>query len=322
MNIVDLKRYPPAARPSVWRRAATELIHPMRIHTEDNEPFYGRITRRTVCGLGTIWVRGRASRVERTPQEIDLDLPGYLHLTYIVDGGVLLEQGDHGSRLGAGDFAWYQGNAPYRIEAHAPFELVHFLVSERYDKLFRESIGETTSMVCRDTPLYGMLEAFMLGLSRIDPLPERSSNGSLELPLMQIIATLKNVDAPARDTNEEINPGANVLDCAKTYIANHLREPNLNSQRIADACHVSVRYLYKIFAADGISINEYVRNERLEAIMRDLHDPEANYKSFRELSVNWGFVSAAHFSRVFKDKYGRPPAEFRVRSKQGLRDHR
>ncbi|RZI53771.1 MAG: helix-turn-helix domain-containing protein [Pseudonocardia sp.] len=322
MNVVDLNRYPPPARLSVWRRAATELIHPMRIHTEESGPFTGTITQRTVCGLDTIRVRGRASSVERTSREIDSSLPGYLHLTYVVAGGIVVEQGDHGSRLGAGDFAWYRGNAPYRIETREPFELVHFLISDRYTNLIQESIGETTSMVRRDARLYGMLDAFISGLSRIDTLPDQPANGSLELPLIQIIATLRNSDAPIRVENENLVSGVKFLACAKRYISEHLNKTDLNSTCIADACHVSVRYLYKLFAADGTTINEYVRNERLEAVMRDLHDPEIAYKSIRDLSLNRGFVSPAHFSRVFKDKYGMPPADFRARIRPGLINHR
>ena len=54
-----------------------------------------------------------------------------------------------------------------------------------------------------------------------------------------------------------------------------------------------------------------IRQWRLERCRRDLLDPAQVDRPVAGIAARWGFSSAAHFSRVFREAYGLPPAAFR-----------
>ena len=48
------------------------------------------------------------------------------------------------------------------------------------------------------------------------------------------------------------------------YVRAHLREPRLSAAQIAAEHHISVRHLYKVLAANGISLGDWIRTHRLQ----------------------------------------------------------
>jgi AraC-like DNA-binding protein len=96
------------------------------------------------------------------------------------------------------------------------------------------------------------------------------------------------------------------------FIEQHLGDPGLSPAAIAAANGVSVRYLYKLFEAEGTTVAGWVRRRRLERCRRDLLDPALRRVAVSAIAARWGLVNPAHFSRVFRAAYGAPPAEYRV----------
>src|SRR5258705_9450777 len=54
------------------------------------------------------------------------------------------------------------------------------------------------------------------------------------------------------------------------YVRTHLREPDLSAGRIAAEHHISVRQLYRILAAEGISLGDWIGARRVEECGKDL----------------------------------------------------
>jgi AraC-like DNA-binding protein len=100
---------------------------------------------------------------------------------------------------------------------------------------------------------------------------------------------------------------------ARLYIEQNLGDPELGPPSIARALNVSARYLRMIFAREGECISSYVLRRRLEETARQLADPRWRGRSICEIAFNWGFNSAPHFSRSFREHYGMPPREYRAR---------
>jgi AraC-like DNA-binding protein len=68
-----------------------------------------------------------------------------------------------------------------------------------------------------------------------------------------------------------------------------------------------------IFAREGECISSYVLRRRLEETARQLVDPRWRGRSICEIAFTWGFNSAPHFSRSFREQFGMPPREYRAR---------
>jgi AraC-like DNA-binding protein len=95
------------------------------------------------------------------------------------------------------------------------------------------------------------------------------------------------------------------------YVHAHLDDPQLSRGSVAAAHHMSLRTLDRLFARQPWSVSEYIRLERLEAVRRDLQDPQLAHRNVAALAARWCFVDAAHFSRLFRQHFGNPPSQVR-----------
>jgi len=100
---------------------------------------------------------------------------------------------------------------------------------------------------------------------------------------------------------------------ARRFIEQHLRDPELGPQKIARALNISTRYLGMIFAGEKDSVSAYILRRRLEVIAHQLIDTRWRSRSICEIAFDWGFNSAPHFSRSFRERFGLTPREYRAR---------
>ncbi len=100
----------------------------------------------------------------------------------------------------------------------------------------------------------------------------------------------------------------------KRYIAEHLGDEGLDAAKIANGVGLSVSYLNRLFRDEGTPLMRHLWSQRLERA----HDMlgTARHARLRVDEVAWrcGFASAAHFSRLFRQRYGFSPREFRESS--------
>ena len=72
----------------------------------------------------------------------------------------------------------------------------------------------------------------------------------------------------------------------------------------------------KAVAGDPDSFRGYVQTQRLERCKRDLGDPAYQARHIGEIAFAWGFNDLAHFSRIFKQRFGVSPREWREQPRQ------
>ena len=95
---------------------------------------------------------------------------------------------------------------------------------------------------------------------------------------------------------------------AMEYIYMH-RNERLTVQRIADCIGVNRSYLSSLFSKEmGMSISDFVRNEKVKAAENMLRFSEYSYGDIAEY---FGFASQSHFIKCFREKTGLSPKEYR-----------
>ncbi|WP_405631284.1 helix-turn-helix transcriptional regulator [Streptomyces sp. NBC_00016] len=116
-------------------------------------------------------------------------------------------------------------------------------------------------------------------------------------------------------------PGAHspVLGRILEYVELHLTDPDLSPEVIARAHHISVRYLHKLFKDEGTTVGRWILRRRLEECRRDLMRYGRGGRTIAAVAARWGFLSATHFSRVFRSAYGMSPREWRDTAGRGAR---
>ena len=96
---------------------------------------------------------------------------------------------------------------------------------------------------------------------------------------------------------------------ARSYIADHLTDPDLGAARIASAVGISERQLSRVFAADGTSVPRHILARRLDLARSLLTGPGPG--SVAEVSARCGFTSAAYFSHAFRSRFGERAGDVR-----------
>ena len=70
--------------------------------------------------------------------------------------------------------------------------------------------------------------------------------------------------------------------------------------------------LYRLFRESG-GIARYIREQRLRRCFGDLADG-SGHAQVAQVAYRWGFTDAAHFSRLFRQRFGCTPSETQERA--------
>jgi AraC-like DNA-binding protein len=126
--------------------------------------------------------------------------------------------------------------------------------------------------------------------------------GARTLDLLQLVFTPSIRTTDVRDER---------LTAAKTFIDDHLRDPDLCPRGVAAGTAVSIRYLHDLFRSTGETVRQRIIRRRLTLAHAELSDPRRASASISTIAADFGFKTAAHFSRCFVDLYGHTPTEVR-----------
>jgi AraC-like DNA-binding protein len=94
------------------------------------------------------------------------------------------------------------------------------------------------------------------------------------------------------------------------FIEQRLGDTDLTLAMIAQAHHISLRSMHRLFESQSWTVAEWIRAQRLNRCRRDLADPSCGDRSIRAIAARWG-LTTPHFTRVFRAAYGMSPQEYR-----------
>lgn len=97
----------------------------------------------------------------------------------------------------------------------------------------------------------------------------------------------------------------------RAFVRRNLHNSALSVDMIAQAMKCSKRYVHKVFSGDQ-TISEYIWNQRLEQCRAILAASDHPHVTLTQIAFENGFSSSAHFSRAFREKFGKPPRIFRA----------
>jgi AraC-like DNA-binding protein len=305
---IDTTAVPPAERFEYWSDASCDAYHPLELQQEFARPFWGRAVGHALGPLTVFRVAADASSITRTPRTIAASDPERLQLLVQVRGRSEVAQDGRRAVLGPGELASCDSSRPYRVHALTPFELVAVIVPK---VLLRPHLERTCARTAaRIEHGAGRLAAsFFREIA--DGLEEGrlgELDGSVAESVLDLVLGLYADDpvAPApRATRTDL------LLRIHAFIDANLGDPALSAETIARGTAVSVRYLHKLFATQGVTLGEWIRAKRLDRCRRDLADPALAGETILLVATRWGLPNAAHFSRLFRETYGCSPREFR-----------
>lgn len=294
-----------------FQAAVNASFVPLSITPHREHPFAGTISAASADDLVFTEVDAAAQLVERTPATIAQGGSGYYKMTLLLAGTSVLIQDGREVMMRPGDLSFYDTSRPYSLLFDESFRtLIMMVPKHRLD--FPEHVvdGLTAVGLRGEHALASVVGQFIAQASPQFAELTAQTRTKLALTSLDLINTMFSaifdVQTDARGTRQAL------MQQIAAYISTNLGSHELTPQRIADEHYISIRHLHALFEETGMSVSTWVKKRRLERCRTDLIDPGCAHLGIAAIAMRWGFVDAAHFSRVFRAEYGMTPREFRL----------
>lgn len=307
-----------------WREVVrrTRECEVTSAHSDDFAADVRRSELGAVALLGTSFPSARFRRTERMVRQ---SVSEVCHVTLLTSGHMALRLGADQTEetFGPGDLSILDSSHAYDVLAFAPN-------GAGQEELPVEGVGIDVPAELLPVPprrlcnLLGrrlsgrqgtgaLLSEFLLGLDRqaaaLQPA-EASRLGTVLVDL--VVAWLARELDPEAALPQETRRRA-MVESVRAFIRHNLHDPDMTPSAIADAHHISVSYLHRVFTQEsqGETVAAWIRSQRLKKAHHDLADPALRAVPIHAIAAQRGIPRADDFSRAFRVAYGLSPSEHR-----------
>ncbi|MFI7447123.1 helix-turn-helix domain-containing protein [Nonomuraea sp. NPDC049714] len=311
--LIRTRDVPSAQRHDAWRSFVCDTLGPLDVRIDPDAPLRGEIEAGRLGAVGVGRVRTSTPHsVHRTPGLIRRDSPELYRGVLALSGNPLLEQDGRSARLNRGEFVLYDFARPYELAYDSAVQLAVFSFPHDLLALPPGAAAAITAVPITSDGGAGALAAPLLRRVALDlDTYQPASATRLSAVVMDLVSAAV---AERLDQLPALSPEARqrtLMLSVHSFIEQHLGETDLDPAAIAVAHHISVRYLHRLFESRDTTVSAWIRHRRLERCRQDLADPALRSQPVSAIAARWGLPDAAHFSRLFRQAYGRPPIEYR-----------
>ena len=309
-SVLDTRSVPPAERRDYWSAGIAERFFPMHVESVGAPSFEARLASGQVGPVRVQSIQGLAHRVARTQRMIVTADPECILLYLMTRGTIHIEQDDRNCALRPSDIACQDTSRPSTFEGREGFEVVVFSIPKWFIGAQAEGIARrsATRVDSGQGRLTGPGTPFLVQLARTTTSgggllsPDGEGAAEMLLPLLRSMYG-------AQETSDPRSRPETLFARMQRYVMDHLHDPELGPERIAQAHYVSTRYVHKLFAASGTGVSAWIRERRFEGAVGELRrSPEMTIAT---VATRWGYRHPASFSRAFREVHGCAPRDAR-----------
>ncbi len=305
---------PANRRLDYWNELTGNAFTPLVSDPLDRLAFAGRLTRTQVGDIRLAEARSEPAVVHHSRQHVARAREALYMLCLQLDGCSITRQQGRESMLRYGDFHLLDSTRPYQLSFQQSNRMLVLAIPQR--DLARRLANPDSVIglpMSGKTGLASLLSSLLCGFWQ----QRRSGEDRFLSPrfseaLLDLIASAYASVASAGTEHSSVAVARR--EQVRTYIESHLHDPALTPGRVAEAVHLSARRLHQLFEADGETVGSYILRRRLEECARAMTDPAQLGRTVTEIAFLHGFNNASHFGRVFRERFGATPSEFRRRT--------
>ena len=313
-DIRSTSQLPPGETAPAWCSWMAQIFDGLDSDLYGDRVFDGHLRTARAGDLIMTRLEANRHRVIRTPHRARAGDGGYLKVVAPWQGLAAVEQHGRQAWVRPGGWAIYDTTGSYEVAN--PERSQHLIVMLPKERLHERGL--------RLDALTGRHVGGHSGISRValetmrhtfQELPSMTPEaahgaGSLILDLVHLSLQDLAGQGTALTRLEAFR------DRIRAYVGQHLRDPGLSIDRIAQTLNCSKRHLHNAFSDEDDTLAHHILHRRLRACMRDLESPALADHTITEIAFSWGFNNGAHFSRVFREHTGLSPSDFRAAARQ------
>lgn len=262
-------------------------------------------------------IRSSGLSIERLPREPHLNGQDAYFAVILLAGDYRLEQNGREVFLQPGDMTIYDATRLHRI--YCPRDFGKLIVSIPRAALRSRIAGVehcTAVRIPGNSGIGAVASNFMRATAtQIGALSAQEFHALSDYSLDLLTLAINSV-RPGNCNLSRIRSAS--LGSVKAYVERNLHDPALNAEGIAQGVGLSSRYINDLFKDEDISLMRYVWQCRLEGCRKDMLASAQAGQRISDIAYRRGFNDLAHFSRVFKQRFGCSPREYRQRGERVL----
>ena len=287
-----------------WRDMICDTFVRLSVTPQHTGRFFGAIENQVFDEVGLSVVSADVYQADRTRRLIARGQQEDFLLTGIqLEGVGQVHQDGRVAILHPGSMAFYDTTRPFTLGGEGRFRRLVVQVPKAV--LGKTPTQNATAIALDGTGPSRLVSEFFVGLARVHdqdwctPGLAPHAIGLLTFALgLAGSATTPDTEAAIRQT---------VLDT----IARAATDPEVRAEDIAAVCHVSRRTLFRALSAEGRSLSELLRYERIRRAKALLRAQPCLQVAV--VAARCGFGGPAQFHRVFREVVGTSPGTYRSR---------
>jgi AraC-like DNA-binding protein len=233
-----------------------------------------------------------------------------IFLALQMTGSSVVVQREREVVLRPGELVVYDSTMPFVISDAAGMRQHKFRIPLDRMALPADVIRQICAVtLCPGHPIAELAAAYFYRFASRPASFERAGGEVVSEPSIELLRAVITTHLDAVELGKEslhVTLFARIME----YVRTHLRDPDLGANQIAAEHHISVRQLYKILAAEGVSLGDWIRTHRLAECHKEIGTP-GSLTPLAVVARRWGFTDASSFARIFRAAYGTSPREWR-----------
>lgn len=297
-------------RTDAWQRQLCNSYREWQVPRRLPTNFQARLRRRDIAGIGLVECVCDPCAGERTPHQLRRDDDRFVGVQLTTAGRERFHTVDGSLEVASGDLVVWTTDQAVDFEVRERLHKVTLMIpwsSLRNHLPERQRLPWGGRLDGR-SGAGSLLASHLLALSsQIDAL-----DASLHRSIHGWTLDLLGAALAPRQAIGRREGGVAMLRQVQMHVLEHLHDNDLTPSRIAAAHRMSLRHLHLLFQRNDLTVSGWIQDQRLQRCKEALLDPACRRHRISEIAYRWGFVSAPHFSRAFKDQFGLSPRELRA----------
>jgi AraC-like DNA-binding protein len=297
-----------------WNDISASSASPSTLDAVEPRRFSGELRRAQLDEFDITEVTARPAIVRHTRSHVTRTQASVFALKLQLEGHSVTRQDGREAKLTRGDFTLCHTLRPYEVIADIANRMLVLMLPEGRLRRYVASPEKVTAIAMSGSSgMSGLLSEFLLSLWAQYP---NGADPAITPHVGQ--ATLNLLACSYAQMPRIVKAKPSMADVhrvrVRAHVEKHLCDPDLSIATIAAACRIRERYLRKLFAEEEDTLARYILRRRLEECADKLTSQAFRAQTITDIALAQGFSNMSHFGRVFRDRYGLTPREFRSRS--------
>lgn len=300
-----------------YRKTVVRRVAAVEVQTSQRDSFSSKIAERRLGPLRLFAIQSDAVSIKRSRRCISADQTNQYIVALNTAGNCLVQHGHTILPVPA--------NAFYLLDKTQPYETVFPGQSSRILICVpRPLLDQRIADPCQFLACFAQAD---VGTSRItadfiaslfQEAGQLDTRGQHQIAQMCLDLLSVVLSSNGSTTAEAVSPDGSgrraLRSRIKAHVRYHLGDPELGPASICEAMAISKRYLHQLFSETDSSVCAWIREQRLNQSQAMLRNPHLLHMSITQVGFDCGFSDSAHFSRLFKARFGIAPSRFRAES--------